>query len=145
MDFNHNSNPINPGESKKVANLLSTNGHALNNLQKAVAEIQNAPIDAIPDPAQQNHVPAPKKTFDPEFIFECADNDDDGSGKLIAQLLQDQFKYDHTAGRWLKYKNGIWLDDKDETAKKTARELCKNLFLQAYKFFANESITARRE
>lgn len=62
-------------------------------------------------------------------ILQSLEEEENGDAKLFAKRVEGRKLYDHTALKWLSYKNGVWVKDEEKKTRKEAISLLTNAYL----------------
>lgn len=93
---------------------------------------QAIPLKDIPFEEQKVQAdPEPISPLDEEKspILQALEEDEYGDAKLFAKMVEKRKLYDHTALKWLSYKNGVWVKDEEKKTRKEAISLLTDAYL----------------
>lgn len=66
-------------------------------------------------------------------VIHLAKQDERGDAELLSNLCKGAYLYDHTAGKWMIYQNGVWLKDETGQARKEMINRLIEIYLQVSK------------
>jgi putative DNA primase/helicase len=71
--------------------------------------------DTEPEPESQERRHAASFTIDPKRVIECLRKSQVGDAQMFTEIHRGRFLFDHAAGRWYRWTNHFWTEDKTET------------------------------